>query len=82
MTDGCEAPRKSEPTAWNVDLADRLFAPPRRLKSYAIADPDFDFSTDEDSRQISGMEKWCFEIADAARNGAVVIAARVPVDIR
>ena len=54
----------SQQTAWNVDLADRLFAPPRRLKSYDIADPDLDFSTDEDSRQISGMEKWCFEIAD------------------
>jgi len=52
----------SQQTAWNVDLADRLFAPPRRLKSYDIADPGFDFSTD-DSRQISGMEKWCFEIA-------------------
>jgi hypothetical protein len=54
----------SQQTAWNVDLADRLFAPPRRLKSYDIADPDFDVSTDDDSRQISGMEKWCFEIAD------------------
>jgi uncharacterized protein DUF6538 len=54
----------SQQTAWNVDLADRLFASPRRLKSYDIADPDPDFSTDEDSRQISGMEKWCFEIAD------------------
>jgi integrase len=54
----------SQQTAWNVDLANRLFAPPRRLKSYDIADPNFDFSTDEDSRQISRMEKWCFEIAD------------------
>lgn len=54
----------SQQTVWNVDLADRLFAPPRRLKSYDIADPDFDVSTDDDSRQISGMEKWCFEIAD------------------
>jgi hypothetical protein len=54
----------SKQTAWNVDLADRLFAPPRRLKSYDILDPDFDVSADEHSRQISGMEKWCFEIAD------------------
>jgi hypothetical protein len=56
---------KSEPqTAWNVDLANRLFAPPRRLRSYDISDPDFEGSMDEDSLQISGMEKWCFEIAD------------------
>jgi len=54
----------SQQTAWNVDLADRLFMPPRRLKSFDITDPDFDCSADEDSRQISGMEKWCFEIAD------------------
>jgi hypothetical protein len=54
----------SKQTAWNVDLADRLFAAPRRLKSYDISDPDFEGSMDEDSRQISGMEKWCFEIAD------------------
>jgi hypothetical protein len=52
----------SRQTAWNVDVADRLFAPPLRLKSYDIADPDFECSTDEESRQISGMEKWCFEI--------------------
>jgi hypothetical protein len=54
----------SQQTAWNVDLADRLFAPPRRLKSYDIADPDFECSMDEDSLQISGIEKWCFEIAN------------------
>jgi integrase len=54
----------SQQIAWNVDLADRLFAPPRRLKSYDILDPDFEGSMDQDSRQISGMEKWCFEIAD------------------
>jgi integrase len=54
----------SHQTAWNVDLVDRLFAPPRRLRSYDISDPDFEGSMDEDSRQISGMEKWCFEIAD------------------
>ena len=54
----------SQQTAWNVDLANRLFAPPRRLRSYDISDPDFEGSMDEDSRQISGMEKWCFEIAD------------------
>jgi integrase len=54
----------SRQTSWNVDLADRLFAPPRRLKSYDISDPDFDVSADEDIRQISEMEKWCFEIAD------------------
>ena len=54
----------SQQTAWNVDLADRLFAPPRRLKSYDISDPDFEGSMDGDSRQISGMEKWCFGIAD------------------
>jgi len=54
----------SRQTAWNVDIADRLFAPPRRLKSFDILDPAFEGSMDEDSRQISGMEKWCFEIAD------------------
>src|SRR5882757_5624233 len=54
----------SQQTAWNVDLANRLFAPPRRLRSYDISDPDFEGPIDEDSRQISGMEKWCFEIAD------------------
>jgi hypothetical protein len=54
----------SQQTAWNVDLANRLFAPPRRLRSYDISDPDFEGSMDEDSLQISGMEKWCFEIAD------------------
>jgi integrase len=54
----------SQQTAWNVELANRLFAPPRRLRSYDISDPDFEDSADEDSRQISGMEKWCFEIAD------------------
>jgi integrase len=54
----------SQQTAWNVDLADRLFAPPRKLKSYDILDPDFEASMDPESRQISRMEKWCFEIAD------------------
>ncbi len=54
----------SRQTAWNMDLADRVFAPPRRLKSYDISDPNFDVSMDGDSRQISRMEKWCFEIAD------------------
>jgi integrase len=54
----------SQQTAWNVDLADRLFAPPRILKSYDILDPDFELLMDGDSRQISRMEKWCFEIAD------------------
>src|SRR5580704_11158472 len=42
----------SQQTAWDVDLADRLFAPPRKLKSYDILDPDFEASMDEDSRQI------------------------------
>jgi hypothetical protein len=54
----------SQQTAWNVGLADRLFAPPQRLKSYDISDHDFDVSANDDIRQISGMEKWCFEIAD------------------
>jgi integrase len=54
----------SQQTAWDVDLADRLFAPPRRLKSYNIMDPDFEGSVDRDSLQISRMENWCFEIAD------------------
>jgi hypothetical protein len=54
----------SQQTAWNVDLADRLFAPPRKLKSYDILDPDFEASVDPESRQIARMEKWCFEIAD------------------
>jgi integrase len=54
----------SQQTAWNVDLADRLFAPPRLLKSYDILDPEFERSMDQDSLQISSMEKWCFEIAD------------------
>jgi hypothetical protein len=54
----------SEQATWDVNLADRLFAPPRRLRSYNILDPDFDGSMDGDSRQISRMEKWCFEIAD------------------
>ena len=34
------------------------------MKSYDILDPDFELLMDEDSRQISRMEKWCFEIAD------------------
>ena len=54
----------SQQTAWDVDLADRLFAPARKLKSYDILDPDFEASMDEDSRQISRMENWCFELAD------------------
>jgi tRNA(Glu) U13 pseudouridine synthase TruD len=54
----------SQQTVWNVDLADRLFAPPRKLKSYDILDPDFEASMDPESLQISRMEKWCFEIAD------------------
>jgi hypothetical protein len=54
----------SQQTAWDVDLADRLFAPPRKLKSYDILDPDFEASMDLESRQISRMEQWCFEIAD------------------
>ena len=58
----------SQQTAWNVDLADRPLAPPRRLKSYRIS--DFECSTDEEGRQISGMEKWCFEIADERSGGA------------
>ncbi len=64
----------SQQTAWKVDLADRLFAPPRKLKSYDIMDPDFEASMDPESRQISQMEKWCFEIADErlAAHGLVV----------
>jgi integrase len=54
----------SQQTAWDVDLADRLFAPSRKLKSYDILDPDFEASMDAESRQISQMEKWCFEISD------------------
>jgi integrase len=54
----------SQQTAWNVDLADQLFAPPPRLKSYDILDPDFEGSMDGDILQISKMEKWCFEIAN------------------
>jgi integrase len=54
----------SQQTSWNVDLADRLFAPPRILKSYDILDPGFEASMDPDSRQILRMEKWCFELAD------------------
>jgi hypothetical protein len=50
--------------AWNVDLADRLLAPPLRLKSYDILDPDFEGALDRDSRLLSRMEKWCVEIAD------------------
>jgi hypothetical protein len=41
----------SQQIAWNVGLADRLFAPPRRLKSYNISDHDFDVSADDDIRQ-------------------------------
>jgi integrase len=54
----------SQQTWWNVDLADRLFAPPRRLKSYDISDPDFDEALDQTSFRVAQMEKWCFEIAD------------------
>ena len=32
------ADNPSQQTAWNVDLANRLFAPPRRLRSYNILD--------------------------------------------
>ena len=52
----------SQQTAWNVDLAGRLFAPPRILKSYEILDPAFEIG--RDVLHISRMERWCFEIAD------------------
>jgi hypothetical protein len=52
----------SQQTAWKVDLADCLFAPPRRLKSFDITDPDFD--VDPNRQQILEMEKWCLEGAD------------------
>jgi hypothetical protein len=51
-------------TVWNIHLVDRLFKPPRLLKSYDILDPDFEGSMDENSLQISRMEKWCIDIAD------------------
>ncbi|HEY6407049.1 MAG TPA: DUF6538 domain-containing protein [Ktedonobacteraceae bacterium] len=31
----------SQQTVWNIHLVDRLFKPPRLLKSYDILDPDF-----------------------------------------
>src|SRR6202140_4733547 len=36
------ADNPSQQTAWNLDLANRLFAPPRRLRSYNILDTNFD----------------------------------------
>jgi hypothetical protein len=74
----------SQQTAWNVELANRLFAPPRKLRSYNISDPDFERSTDGDSRQITGMEKWCFEIADEwkGRQPEVIDRQSVRVTVR
>jgi integrase len=65
------ADNPSQQTAWNVDLANRLFAPPRRLRSYNILDPDFD---DPNGMQILQMERWCLDGADEclATRGMVV----------
>jgi integrase len=52
----------SQQTAWNVDLASRLFVPPRILTSHEILDPAFEIGGE--ILHISRMERWCFEIAD------------------
>jgi integrase len=54
----------SQQTWWNIDLGDRLFAPPRRLKSYDISEPDFAGALDQTSFRAAQMEKWCFEVAE------------------
>jgi hypothetical protein len=65
----------SQQIAWNVDLADRVFAPPKAPKSFEFlfGDPAT-WMVDKQGLKVLQMEKWCLVMADecAAVQGLVV----------
>ncbi len=65
----------SQQTHWNVDLADRVFAKQKPLKSFDFLYEDTTaMVVDGDRLQVLQMEKWCLEWADEclAAHGLVV----------
>lgn len=53
----------SQQTAWNVDLADRVFAPQATPKSYDYLYDVTQIEIDPDRFRILQMETWCRELA-------------------
>ncbi len=64
----------SQQTAWNVDLADRVFAPQKSPKSYDFLYDVAQSGIDRDRFQVLQMEEWCLNLADefAAARGLVL----------
>lgn len=65
----------SQQTHWNVDLADRVFAKQKTVKSFDFLYEDTAaMVVDGDRLQVLQMEKWCLEWADecSAAQGLVV----------
>jgi integrase len=65
----------SQQIAWNTDLADRVFSPPKAPKSFDfLYDDPATWVVDKQGLQVLQMEKWCLEMADecAAVQGLVV----------
>ena len=54
----------SQRTAWNVDLADQVFAKQKAPKSFDFLYDNADTVLDRDRLQVLQMEKWCLELAE------------------
>jgi hypothetical protein len=54
----------SQQIAWNVDLADQVFAKQKAPKSFDFLYDNTDMVMDRDGFQVLQMEKWCLELAD------------------
>jgi integrase len=64
----------SQQTAWNVDLAERVFVPPKASKSYDFLYDGAEMTVDNERFQVLDMERWCLELADeCARAQGLVI---------